>query len=233
MSAHANNKKYLMGGLAMTAVFIVVLIVFFMPVFGEKQNGLDYLDNLYNSISKNSAYYIPELKEQAAKFNGAKLEATLTFADKGMAARSALLFAGAGAAVKPDGEKLTVSGDLGKVLGSTLADADAMFHNEGGKLTQRYEGKDAKLMLHTWWNTYKELERSLNRQHAFAQAKFVQVVQSKAVEMSYNYFGIAPQSIGERWLIVVFSLLFYVVYTLWYGFGVMYLFEGAGYQLEH
>jgi hypothetical protein len=25
--------------------------------------------------------------------------------------------------------------------------------------------------------------------------------------------------------------LFYVVYTLWYGFAIMYMFEGAGYRL--
>lgn len=233
MSAHGNNKRRLLGGLVMTAIFIVVLAAFFSPIFGKGQNGLDYLDNLYNSISKDSAYYIPDLTDQAAKFNGAKLEAVLTFADKDTAARAAMLFDGANVMVKPDGEKLTLKGDLGKVLTSTLADADAMFHNQGEKLSARYEGKNARLMLYTWWESYKQLERALNRQNAFAQAKFVKVVQAKAVEMSYNYFGIDPQSISERWLIVVFSLLFYVVYTLWYGFGVMYLFEGTGYQLEH
>lgn len=233
MSAQGNNKRYLMGGLVLTAVFIVVLVVFFMPIFGKGQNGLDYLDNLYNSISKDSAYYIPDLKKEAAKFSGTKLEASLAFADQDTAARAALLFAGAGAVVKPEGAKLAVSGDLGKVLASTLADADDMFHNQGDKLSGRYGGKNGKLMLYTWWKSYKELEKSLNRQNAFAQAKFVQVVQSKAVEMSYNYFGIAPQNIGERWLLVVFSLLFYVIYTLWYGYGVMFLFEGTGYQLEH
>jgi ABC-type Na+ efflux pump permease subunit len=233
MSAHTNDKKYLWGGLAMTVVFLVVLVFFFIPMFGKNQNGLDYLDNLYNSISKDSAYYIPDLKDKAAKFDGAKLEATLDFTSKETAARAALLFAAAGAAVKPDGEKLAVSGDLGKVLAATLTDTDDMFHNQGDKLSSRYEGKDAKLMLYTWWNSYKALEKSLNRQEAFDQAKFVKVVQAKAVEMSYNYFGIEPQSIGERWLLVVFSLLFYVFYTLWYGYGVMYIFEGTGYQLEH
>jgi len=32
---------------------------------------------------------------------------------------------------------------------------------------------------------------------------------------------------------VIFSLVFYVVYTLWYGFGIMYMFEGWGLRLEH
>ena len=28
-------------------------------------------------------------------------------------------------------------------------------------------------------------------------------------------------------------LLFYVIYTMWYGFGFMYLFEGFGMKLDH
>jgi len=32
---------------------------------------------------------------------------------------------------------------------------------------------------------------------------------------------------------VTFSLVFYVVYTLWYGFGIMFMFEGSGMKLEH
>ena len=229
---HKNTKGKLVASLVMLAVFAAVLIVFFMPVF-QGHNGLDYLDSLYNSISKNSAYYIPDLSKQAAKYDGAKLELTLNLGDEAMAQRAALLFAGAGAQATPRGDKLAVKGDLGKVFASTLADSEAMFHNQGDKLKARYQGKDAKLMLYTWWNAYKALEKSLNRQKAFAQAKFSKTIQAKAVEMSYNYYGVEPQSIGDRWIIVLISLLFYVIYTLWYGYAVMYLFEGTGYQLEH
>jgi hypothetical protein len=51
--------------------------------------------------------------------------------------------------------------------------------------------------------------------------------------MAYNYFGIEAQSVRDKYLIVIASLIFYVVYTLWYGFGVMYLFEGFGLNLSH
>lgn len=234
MSKHQpkSQKFHMTVGLVMVLVFVVVLIIFFSPVF-HGHNGLDYLDNLYNSISKNSAYYIPELNEQAAKYDGAKLEATLTLPDADTAALASLLFAGAGAAATPNGDKLQVKGDLGKVFASTLTDAESMYHNQGDKLAARYQGKGGRLMLYTWWRSYSALEKALNRQKNFAQAKFVKLVQAKAVEMTYNYYGIQPESISERWLIVAISLIFYVVYTLWYGFGVMYLFEGSGYQLEH
>ena len=42
-------------GIALTVSFIVVLVAFFMPLF-DGMNSLDYLDNLFNSISKGSAY---------------------------------------------------------------------------------------------------------------------------------------------------------------------------------
>ena len=37
------HKKEFFGGVAMMAVFVVVLIIIFMPVFGG-QNGLNYLE---------------------------------------------------------------------------------------------------------------------------------------------------------------------------------------------
>jgi hypothetical protein len=55
-------------------------------------------------------------------------------------------------------------------------------------------------------------------------------VQSKAVETSYNYYGITAENIGDKIGIVLISLVFYVVYTLWYGFGILYLFEGFGHE---
>ena len=51
--------------------------------------------------------------------------------------------------------------------------------------------------------------------------------------MSYNYYTIKPQSIKDALLLVTLSLGFYVFYTLWYGFGIMFLFEGLGLKIGH
>lgn len=226
------NRKLFSRGLIMVLVFAVVLVAVFMPLFNG-QNGLNYLDNLYNSISKKSAYYIPDLQKLAKAFDGKPLNAQLQFKDKASSELATLLFNSAGAKAQVNGAKLKVTGDLGRIMARCLADADAMFNNDGQKLVKLYQGKNEKLMLYAWWQVLGAMETSLNRQKAFAQAKFIKSVQAKAVEMSYNYYKIVPQNISSQWLIVVFSLLFYVIYTLWYGFGVMYMFEGAGYQLEH
>ena len=42
-----------------------------------------------------------------------------------------------------------------------------------------------------------------------------------------------PQSIMDRLGVVIFSLVFYVIYTLWYGFAILFMFEGWGMKLEH
>ncbi len=232
MSGHGRNKKLYKIGLSMLITFVLVLVIVFMPVFGGK-NGLDYLDNLYNSISKASAYYIPDLKEEGRAFKGQEIRVTLSLKDKGEAIRAAHLFVTAGAEAVADGSDLKITGDLGTILDAGLQDADDMFYNRGDVLVKRYQGQNERVTVYTWWASLKAMQKPLNRQKAFVQAKFVKKVQGKAVEMSYNYYKIEPQSIGQRWGIVFFSLLFYVIYTMWYGYGVMYLFEGTGYRFEH
>ena len=76
------------------------------------------------------------------------------------------------------------------------------------------------------------MDKDLKRQKMFEEAKVVTSLKKKAVETSYNYYKIEPQKISDRLWVVVFSLVFYVVYTMWYGFSIMFLFEGWGLQLE-
>ncbi|MFO8240048.1 MAG: hypothetical protein R6T90_03510, partial [Dissulfuribacterales bacterium] len=50
------QRKATVKGLMMLAVFAVVLFTMFMPIF-HGHNAMEFLDNLYNSISKGSADY--------------------------------------------------------------------------------------------------------------------------------------------------------------------------------
>jgi len=226
----ANKKKFMLG-LTMLATFMVVLIIFFSPVFNGK-NGLQYLDELYNSISKGSAYYIPELREDVQALSGSAVEMTLTLKSAEQARQTALLFEKAGALINVSESTLKVSGDLGAILQSCLEDSDAMYRNDGLKLSTRY-GYDERQVMYNWWTAGKEMDKDLKKQKKFKAADMVAAVEKKAVETVYNYYRIQPQKISDRYAIVVLSLIFYVVYTVWYGFGFMYLFEGWGMKLEH
>jgi hypothetical protein len=225
------KKKQFYTGVALMVGFVVVLILFFSPLYGGK-NGLDYLDNLYNTISKGSAYYIPKVRAETDTFNGNSVSVTLNMADKTTAEQTAKLFQAGGAEVVVEEAQLKVTGDLGKILDNCLADADAMYHNEGEKVSGKY-GYEERQALYNWWQAFREMDKDLKRQKKFKETKIVGLVVQKAVETSYNYYGIEPQEITDRVGLVIFSLIFYVAYTVWYGFGILFMFEGWGLRLSH
>jgi hypothetical protein len=226
------EKKTFFTGLALLVAFLAVLVVLFLPIFGGGQNALNYLDNLYNSISKGSAYYIEGLQAQNKDYTGREIDVSITLDSQPLVENTAALFEKAGAATQIDGAQIGIKGDLGKILAASLQDADWMFHNNADAVSSRY-GFDARQALYNWWIALKGLEKELTRQKRFEEAKFVAAVDARAVECAYNYFGIQPQSIGDKMWIVILSLAFYVFYTLWFGFSIMYLFEGWGMDLEH
>jgi hypothetical protein len=225
------HKQKFYGGFGLMVVFIVVLIIFFMPIF-KGRNGLDYLDALYNSISKGSAYYIPKLGAEAKAFLGYRVNLKLTMASDAQVEQYRTLFEKGGATVKVSGATIQVAGDLGKILQNLLVDADHMYLNEGRKVSSKY-GYDEKRVLFNWWTALEAMDKDLKKQKLFKEAKLVTTINKKAVESAYNYYKIEPQRISERYGIVIFSLIFYVVYTLWYGFAIMFMFEGWGMKLEH
>lgn len=225
------DKKIFAKGFVMMIGFVIVLVIFFLPVFGGK-NGLDYMDNLYNSISKASAYFIPKVVDECEDYSGEMVSVTLHMPDERTAEQSARLFEKGGAKTNLSGTTLQASGDLGKMLKNCLEDAEAMYRNDGNQVLKKYE-YEGRQALYNWWVACKEMDKDLKKQKKFKEAKMVTEVKDKAVEPSYNYFGIEPQKIMDKLGIVIISLIFYVVYTLWYGFAYMYMFEGWGMQLEH
>jgi len=227
----AGKPKELYLGLGLIIGFVIVLILFFLPLYNGK-NGLDYLDNLYNCISKGSAYYIPKVKKDVARYDGNQVSVTLKMADKQQADQTASLFKSAGAETGVSEGTLTVKGDLGRILGAALDDANAMYRNDGKAVSGKY-GYEERRVLYNWWKAFQEMDKDLGKQKKFKEGKAVVLVQQKALEASYNYYQIEPQSIGDRWGTVLFSLFFYVLYTLWYGFAILFMFEGWGLQLGH
>ena len=226
------DKKIFIIGSALLVGFAAVFCIMFMPIFGGGQNALNYFDNLFNSISKGSAYYISDLKTRNEAFQGRELDLTIAAAISSRPEQSKLLFWKAGAAAEADGTQVTVRGDLGRILTACLEDAELLFHNKDDRLRAKY-GIDGREVMYTWWGLLKELDKALKKEKRFEDAKFVTTVQAKAVEVAFNFFGIEPQNITDKIGIVVFALAFYVIYTLWFGFSIMYLFEGWGMELEH
>ncbi len=54
----------------------------------------------------------------------------------------------------------------------------------------------------------------------------------KGVEVAYNFAKIVPESASSKMGILGFSLVFYVIYTLWWGLAILFLFEGIGLEMK-
>lgn len=225
------NKKEFNLGLVMIAGFIGLYFFFMTPSFGGK-NLLNYMDSLYNSISKKSAYYIPQTMEKVEEYKGTAVTMELKAENEAAAERIGKILQINGMTVQKQGNALKVQGDLGGVLQGALVDADSMFANDDKALNAKY-GIVAKQASYDWWTSLGLMAKYLTKHEQFKEAKIIQNVQTKAVEPAYNYFGIEAQDIKEKMVLVILSLAGYVVYTLWFGFGILFLFEGWGLKLEH
>ncbi|MFW5498903.1 MULTISPECIES: hypothetical protein [unclassified Maridesulfovibrio] len=226
------NKKEFSGGLALLAVFFIVLAVMFQPIF-DGRNAMAYLDAMYNSISKGSVNYVAPLREEV-KDPAVKKDLTLklTYTTGVQAEQSAKLFEKAGVKVSLNGKALEVTGSVVDILNASLDDAELMYHNDAEAIEAKY-GVEARRTTFNWWTSLVLMEKALNGQEEFKVAKVTSTVMKKAVETAYNYYEIAPLDITDELGLVIFSLIFYVVYTLWYGFAILFVFEGWGLNLGH
>ncbi len=230
-TAMIHNKKEFGLGLVLFIGFWVLFVILMSPVFAGK-NLLDYMDNLYNSISKKSAYYIPGARENAARYIGKEITFTVKAKDENQADRTRDRFEMIGAQAIVEGTAVKVTGDMGRILGAMLEDADFMYSNDGESISKKY-GAHERLVLYDWWNALKTGQDDLNRQHLFAEGKVFYDVMTRGIEPAYNYYGIEAESIGNKLGTVVVSLAGYVIYTLWFGFAILFMFEGWGIKLEH
>jgi hypothetical protein len=148
------------------------------------------------------------------------------------AAVTAKLFATNKITAMAEGDKVKVSGDFGAMIGIMLTDADLMYKNDGKALTAKY-GVDERQTIYSWFQALAAMEKDMTKAGQFEQAKFVKNCMSKAIEPAYNYYQVEAKPVKEEIVLLIAALAFYVIYTMWYGFGLLYLFEGLGIKLEH
>ncbi len=212
--------------------FFILLAAIFTPIFPGKVNGLDYMDNLFNTISKGSSYFIPETLKSSDNYAGQMIDVKIKMDNDKQAINTAKLFQVSGLEATASGKEVAVKGDMSLMLKSALADADQMFHNDGAPVAAKY-GYSEKEALYNWWSAFKAIDKSLTAQENFKEAKAFSSVRSKVLEPAYNYYGVSASNYRDNIGLIVAALLFYVFYTVWYGFGLMWLFEGLGLKIGH
>jgi hypothetical protein len=225
-----HEKKAFTRGAVMSLAFLAVLGVMFSPLFGGK-NAFEASDQFFNSIAKGSTYYIPGLLKQNDTYSGKTIDVSIRIADKQMASQVTKVLSAADAQAKAAEAQLQVTGNLGQITKAAIQDADAMFYNRGRDVTARY-GIPEKEVLFVWSLAFKEMERDLKRQKRFEEARWLGEVSLKGLEVGYNFYGIAPKKASSTAGMLSLSMLFYIVYTLWWGFAILYLCEGIGLQMK-
>jgi hypothetical protein len=218
-------------GIILLACFALVLFLIFMPIFGNGQNGLAYSDEFFNALAKGSSNHMASMRKLSQGMVGTPFAAEIKMASPQQAQATRILYTQAGAEAAVTGAALKISGDLGKVLLNAVADADLLFNEQGENLANRYH-YNAKAVLNNWWLSFNKLDAALKKQKNFKQAQVIAEVQKRSLEPAYNFSGIAPSSVGENALLLTLMLGFYVIYTLFYGYGIFEIFEGLGLQME-
>ncbi len=222
-----HNKKVFYQGFALAVAFLAVLYYMFTPSFNGT-NAFHASDNLFNSIAKGSTYYIPKVMEGAKTFEGETFETEIFADDSKYIPYATTILEKNGFTVAAAASGIMVSGDLGALMVKATEDSDAMFKNNGQLLVDKY-GMDEKQALYVWWKTMNEIKLALDQQKAFPPATFISKnVIKRAIEVGYNFYGIEGQKAADRWGIILFSLVFYVVYTMWWGYSIFFMFEGIG-----
>jgi|YNPNPStandDraft_1061719.scaffolds.fasta_scaffold00348_17 hypothetical protein len=226
----SSDNKALFKGIGMAVVFVAVLFIMFSPVF-RGQNAFEAADSFFNAMAKGSTYYMPDLLRQADAHKGKAIDVSLRLKDEEGASKAGKLLEAAGAKVSVARGEIKVSGDLGQISTAAIRDADDMFQNRGKDVAGRY-GFAEKEVLYLWWAAFKEMEKELKKQKRFAETSWVATVSKKGLEVGYNFYGIEARKVSAAAGLLGLSLLFYVVYTLWWGFAILFLFEGLGLEMK-
>ncbi len=225
------NKPLFNKGLLLMASFACIFVSLFLPIWGGHGNGLDAADNMFNRLSKGSSYFIPGVKKQALELEGKTVTITAKVKDAKLGARAVENLTKAGATAEFKDDAVTYTGDLGKILGAALADADDLFNDHGQAVLDRYAmtDKDAeKTVVKAWWSVLDPSIKELQKQKLIQEAKVVGQVNKRGLEPGYNFYGIKSEKVLDNVLPLVGLLVFYVIYTMWYGYAIFDMFGGIG-----
>jgi hypothetical protein len=231
------HKGHLGIGIILAISFWAVLFLIFSPLFGQGRNGLQYADEMFNTLAKGSSYFIPKVAKSNEKFMGRMFSATVKLdkpedkpgdAEKRAERASKLFTINPGAKVEVNGSELKIEGDLGLVLKAALEDSDVMFKNDGEKIKAKYAFDDEKQMFRQWYNVLPKIDKAFKKEGKIEESQIVSEVTKKAVEASYNFYKVDAVNVKDKAGLMTGLLVFYVAYTMWWGFAIFFIFEGIG-----
>ena len=207
-------------GIILTTSFLITLGFMLTPSFDGK-TFIAYADARFDSYSKYSSYFIPELMEMAKDYKN-EISVSVDLKSEDDAKKAANLLA---EFAKVESSKLVINAKLSEVILQALKDADRAYYNDEDYFKQKY-GMSARETLYYWYLLLDGIAKTLEAQGRFSEGLFTKnQVLIRGIEPAYNFFGVEATPID----IVGYALLvFYAIYTLWWGFAIYFIFEGLG-----
>jgi len=221
------NRRPFAFGVVLLVSFAAVFYYILTPSFGNGKNGLMYADDAFNSLSKGSAYFIPQEAKKVQAYGERNVDLSLRARDREEATTWARLYGVAGANTEITDQVVRVRGSLGRIVETALADCDAAYHNQAKSIQERY-GLEPRAALHAWYQSFRRMDEALTRQGHFDEASTLKTVMFKALEPAYNYYGTEIKHVRNDVPTVASLLTFYLLYTVWYGAAIYFLCEGIG-----
>ena len=236
------DKKHFVKGLLMLITFGILFCALLFPIMrderGNHLTGLQYADNVFNELSKGSSNFIPQCRQVSDTMKGKNVSVSIPFKKAGLEAKN-------------DNGRFAFSGDLGAILGlatdmseklyqndaksvvsllgmeTELAKVDASKFDPAHKDVLVQEAVALKAARAVWYALSPSI-KALQKQSLVGEAKAVDQVLRRAVEPGNNYYSVEPVKVKDHIVLLAAMLIFYILYTLWYGFSIFELFEGLG-----
>lgn len=230
------SRKHFVAGIVMVGSFFAVCIYLLFPMlhdnYGNRLTGLQFADSVFNSLAKGSSYFLPEVRQQVDTVEGKTVEISIPLAHKySYGATRVLTKVGAEASYNRENSRLTFKGDLGSILNAAADVGDTLYYNKHKPVEEKYR-MPALLVAKCWWALLHPAIQELQKQGHLEYAKVVDVTLKKALEPGNNFYMIEITKVKEHIPLVIAMLVFYILYTLWYGFGIFQLFEGVGLSMH-
>lgn len=232
------HKKPFLKGFALLLSFFVMAAVMLTPIFrgvdGSRLTSLQYADAVFNSLSKGSSDFAQEVQAAIKTVAGQKVDLSIPFSSLRLSQMAERELAAAGTEkVMAMDEVVSFHGPLEPILAAAARDSAELFANNGKAVSDRYAGAPPLLVSEAWWHLLEPAVKELQKEGRVQTASVVDLVVKKAIEPANNFYGISDANVADNIFLIFAMLAFYVLYAIWYGFGIYNLFDGLGLMGGH
>ena len=249
------DKKHFVKGLLMLITFGILFCALLFPIMrderGNHLTGLQYADNVFNELSKGSSNFIPQCRQVSDTMKGKTVTVSIPYKKAELMDTAIAVFKKAGLEAKNDNGRFAFSGDLGAILGLATDMSEKLYQNDAKSVvsllgmeaelakvdTSKFDPAHKDVMAQeavalqaarAVWYALSPSIKALQKQSLVGEAKAVDQVLRRAVEPGNNYYSVEPVKVKDHIVLLAAMLIFYILYTLWYGFSIFELFEGLG-----